>query len=75
MLLGCKRVVQHCILFTNGPYVLELLGPGRLADVCETTEPRPVEIAGFLCVESEGDHKISDVGDVPIDMIESELGT
>lgn len=43
------RPGQTLPVHTNGSYVLVPLGPGRLANVCGTTEPRSVEIAGF-CV-------------------------
>jgi quercetin dioxygenase-like cupin family protein len=69
------RPGQTLPVHTNGSYVLVPLGPGRLANVCGTTEVRSVKIAGFLCAGSEGDHKISNVGNTPIDLIEFELST
>ena len=69
------RPGQTSSVQTSGSYVLVPLGPGRLANVCGTTDARSVEAAGFLCVGCEGDHKISNVGNVPIDLIEFEFGT
>ena len=69
------RPGQTSPVHTNGSYVLVPLGPGRLANVCGTTQPRSIEIAGFLCVGYEGDHKISNAGNAPIDVIEFDVGT
>ena len=69
------RPGQTSPVHTNGSYVLVPLGPGRLADVCGSTQARSVEMAGFLCVGSEGDHEISNAGNAPIDLIEFEFGT
>jgi hypothetical protein len=42
------RAGQTFAVHTRGSYVLVPLAPGRLANVCGTTEARSVEIAGFL---------------------------
>jgi hypothetical protein len=68
------RPGQAAAVHAHGSYVLIPLGPGRLADVCGTTEAKSVQ-AGFLCVGSERNTKISNVGDEPIDLIEIELAT
>jgi hypothetical protein len=68
------RPGQTSAVHTSGSYVVVPLGPGRLANVCGTPGVKLVDSAGFLCVGSEGDHKISNVGDAPIDLIEFDLG-
>jgi hypothetical protein len=69
------RSNQTLAVHTHGSYVLVPLGPGRLANVCGTPRVKLVDSAGFLCVGSEGNHKISNAGDAPIDLIEFDFGT
>jgi quercetin dioxygenase-like cupin family protein len=59
---------------THGRYVLVPLGPGRIGSVCGGSESRSVSEAGFLCVGAERQHQISNVGDIPIELLEFEIG-
>ena len=58
---------------SHGSYVLVPLGPGRIGNVCGGSEPRLVPEAGFLCVGTERQHEISNVGDTPIELLEFEI--
>jgi quercetin dioxygenase-like cupin family protein len=75
------RVIRHALApgaslpahEHHGAVVLVTLGPGRLSGACGASGIRSIAEAGFLCVGDESRHKISNVGDQAITLLEFEV--
>ena len=57
-----------------GAYVLVALGQGQLAGGCIQPSPLSITQAGFVCVDGEAQHNVSNVGTKSISVLEWEIG-